>query len=164
MTGGVKINRISVSVKPGKSNRYVVLHPPFEESPQLYIRVILKYPKLGEWDECFVCNGDTDWIPIWSARTPGWPGMLRHGAKVLSYCGWPHDPTIQWPIGNPQNILRTFAKHRAQDILGALSVLGRLSGGVLSCCAGHRTDVMLLQQEVAHVNELHSGIPTASWV
>ncbi len=86
------------------------------------------------------------------APTQGWPRWFKPVAWFAgTFLGWPHYKAILWPPRSGESTeyaLRTFAQHRALDLLGALSVLcppGKLLVGVVySHRAGHAKDVEMI--------------------
>ncbi len=125
--------------------------------PKLIVHVEISYAGLGTYSCTYRFPDDALLYSMWSAWTQGWPTWLRHGAALLDRFGWPHRHTIQWAVGQREQVLEQFALHRVQDLLGVLSVLcetGLFAGIVTSRCSGHLADVQAVRAaKLVPINE-----------
>jgi len=140
--------RVSVARYQGHGERSVTYEP--GPSRTLEVRVYINYPELGELDRTWTFPR-VSFGEIGYTKTQGWPRWRRPFAKVASRLGWPHERAVIWPQEHSaEHTLELFARHRALDIVGALSVLcpagGVLVGKVSSHCAGHADDINLINK------------------
>lgn len=113
------------------------------------IEVGIDYPGIGAEHATYHAP-HTSLQKVLRTKTQGWPPYRRYAAQIASAFGWPHADSIVWPQEHdPATTRRLFAKHRALDILGALSLVGPpgtlLAGTYYSVRGGHALDVSLLQ-------------------
>ena len=130
------------------------------KADKLVVRVHIDYPSLGICDRTFEFPG-TKLEDIAYARTQGWPRHLWY-ATWLWPGFWDHRRNAVWPHqGTSDEILDSYARHRALDILGALGGLcppqGTLVGKVESYCAGHALDMKLIQLAYPLLAEVKEG-------
>jgi UDP-3-O-acyl-N-acetylglucosamine deacetylase len=121
---------------------WTTLHPSTEKQVKIYIEC--NYHGIGQAKAEFVFPNDSLLEEICTIPSPGlslrMKGALWCAKKLL---GWPHFHHVTWPNGDSQQTLQLFMKHRALDILGAMSLLckdGLLAGRIESRCSGHRAD------------------------
>lgn len=121
--------------------------------PQLDLTVIIDFPKLGCRECHYVLPTTAALEEIYNARTlptitalPMY--LLMKAAHKLTL--WPHHGHVVWPQEMDKNdLLEQIARHRAGDLLGALSLLNHRSGvagNLVSYCAGHEADVKMIRQ------------------
>lgn len=125
---------------------------------KLFLAVLCNFPGIGEREVRLCLPDDQHHLPsILHARAFGHPGFLRHPARFASKIGlWPHAQRICWFDGsNAEAVLDEIVWHRAQDLLGALSILccdGRmLAGTVVSHCSGHYADAQVVHEAGSHL-------------
>lgn len=131
-----------------KGHRQVAFVPGNTEA--LVVSVKIDYPGLGSHSARYMFPGD-DIVPILLTPTQGWPRKRRLFARSARLFGWPHAENIVWPQEHGEReTLEMFARHRALDILGALSIVcpagGIMVGQFESVCGGHKHDIALLQK------------------
>lgn len=111
---------------------------------ELRLDIHIDYPGLGQHSETFNLPDSRVFTEICSAHAQGWPRYTSKIERIVRCLGWPHKNCVTWPNDrNPKETLRLFALHRAQDLLGALSLLckdGFFVGHVISNCSGHHGD------------------------
>ncbi len=141
-----------------RSPSSVAMFEPFQRSVTLSpmpayclsVAIHIDYPGIGPHGESFSFPG-TRFAAVARVKTQGYPASRIHLAELLSLFGWPHRDNVIWPSEHDSRLVkRLFARHRALDVLGALSVLcppgGILVGTYASWCAGHGQDVELVRK------------------
>lgn len=113
-------------------------------SPTLQLNISCEFPGLlGKFDQKLVLPDDDLLMQILQANTVGLPHWLHNPARILAprkfrSIGWLHQLGVE-------KFRERMLLHRAQDILGALSLLcdGKhlFAGTVDSHCAGHQADI-----------------------
>jgi hypothetical protein len=143
-----------------KGNRppaYTELHP--TEERRLTITVYCNYPGLGELERTFAFDTPEDFQKVLLIPTQGWPRRNYWISKTLgSAFQWPYHSHVIWPQEHADEItLERFVAHRAQDILGGLSLLckdGRIAGHVISRCSGHKADARVAQMAYPNLKRI----------
>ena len=130
-------------------------------STGLELLVDVDYPGIGKHQETFVFYGEKHleiMEEIMRAKTQGWPPSLELLSRCAGFFGWPHHDRICWPNGRSSETIRSFALHRAQDILGALGSLcfgGRMFCGMVhSYRSGHLADFHAVKRAAENLRNL----------
>lgn len=122
---------------------FTEIHPSLDGRTTLDIFVDFK--GLGEHREVFSLPNLELFKEICSARSLGFPSWLYYPTKMASLIGYPHFKNVCWSrSSSKEETLREIVRHRALDILGAMSVLleeGLFVGNIVSSCSGHAEDV-----------------------
>lgn len=122
---------------------FTEIHPSLDGRTTLDIFVDFK--GLGEHREVFSLPNRELFKEICSARSLGFPSWLYYPTKMASLVGYPHFKNVCWSkSSSKEETLREIVRHRALDILGAMSVLseeGLFVGNIVSSCSGHAEDV-----------------------
>ncbi|MES2215932.1 MAG: UDP-3-O-acyl-N-acetylglucosamine deacetylase [Patescibacteria group bacterium] len=121
------------------------------ETGKLILKISVNYKGLGQRKRTFDLPNSQLLEEIFKARTQGYPLWLKKFSRTGSFLGiWKNHDRIHWPEGeNDSSALDGFILHRAQDLLGTLSLLckdGLLSATVTSNNSGHEADVMAVQE------------------
>jgi hypothetical protein len=147
------------TIAGGSVRPFVEIHPPADSDLGLTLDIFIDYPGLGAYQHSFRLPDKNLLEEICGAHAQGWPLYAHTVAKVVRKLGWPHMDSVTWPQDHakPEDALRLFALHRAQDLLGALSLLcqnGLFVGHVVSHCAGHRGDIQAVVKAFKHLRRL----------
>lgn len=143
------------------------------DETELEISVAVKYPRqLGEAERHRI-EGKTTWqfsradFPhIASARSLGYPPLLKPISALASQLGWPHHNHLAWPhwrMGETAlaNLVDEVLRHRILDLLGCLASAippGYYPvGSITSHRGGHALDLDLAQQLQRHAEKSGHG-------
>lgn len=131
---------------PNKRGKYVAfteIRPPSRDL-SLTLDIFCSYPGIGIKFRTFSLPDLSILQDICTAHSQGWPLWLYGLSRVAGLCGWPHHKNIAWKQElEDSSVIDQFLLHRAQDILGALSLLcrdGVFVGHITSYCSGHEAD------------------------
>ncbi len=124
------------------------------------MEVSASFSGLGTGGKSFSTNSTKSLEDMCSARALGWPSWLYHPSKVADWLHlWPHHRTVAWKQNcrNPSVLFSETLTHRAQDILGALSLLcgdGLFVGRIISVCSGHEADIQAILKAAAMLKRI----------
>jgi hypothetical protein len=131
------------SDKRGGHESFTEIAPSTDSS--LTLDIFCSYPNLGTGSRTFSLPNLPLLKEMCATHSPGWPPWLHGLSRTADLLGWPHHKNITWghEFENTSAIDK-FILHRAQDILGALSLLcrdGIFVGHITSHCSGHQADL-----------------------
>lgn len=159
---GQRLDRLFVSRKvnwtyPDKRNGLDAFTEIRPGAGDLVLEIRCNYRGLGDHTEQLVISEPKTLERIYNAKTQGWPASKYWCSWIAQSLGWPNHNWVVWPqLQSAKETLELFILHRAQDLLGALSLLcknGRIfSGYVISCCSGHEADFHAIQEASKFLN------------
>lgn len=143
----------------GGKTAFVELRP--ATRPGLTVDVETSFPGIGSLRRQFSLPDAVCLREICSGYPAGLPNpRLRYtvGRLARFLLRWPHMRCVAWQQEmTAEAFMQSVTLHRAQDLLGALSLLcrdGLLAGHVVSCCAGHEADVSVVLQANTRLRRL----------
>ena len=149
-------------VYPDKRNGKVAstkIFPTKLEQTVLHIKC--SFADLGDIERTYRLPDDSLLEKICTAYAPGRPAWLYHPSQFVNKLkfGWKHHDHIAWGRGQrKEEILEEIALHRAQDLLGALSLLcrdGLFAGEIHSEYSGHAADVEAVKLAYGRLERLN---------
>ncbi len=137
----------------GGRRSYVDIRP--REDGKLQLDITIAFPGIGELNRKFSFPDPATMREVCGGLPAGYPRSRHFVARAASALGWPHKARIAWvqELG-ADTFLDTVLRHRALDLLGALSLLsgkGRFMANVTSVCAGHEADMQVVPRAYRHL-------------